>query len=121
MHILSAGTESNNRGHNISVKRFQTLPMYLFDVLLLFKSDLRLRNGSSLHEGIVEEFSLEYKEWINFCLDGFDGHEARVVCRNLGFPDAAFALNTDSVFGSDTRSYYAVSLDCEGSKCFDSV
>ncbi|XP_041484655.1 uncharacterized protein LOC121431210 [Lytechinus variegatus] len=78
--------------------------------------ELRLRNGSYLHEGLVEEFSAEYNEWINFCVDGFDAQEARVVCRNLGFPDAAFALDTDAVFGSDTQSYYAVSLDCEGTE-----
>ncbi|XP_071498029.1 uncharacterized protein [Diadema antillarum] len=82
----------------------------------LAAANLRLCNGSGPNEGIVEEYSAEFKEWINFCVDGWDALDARVVCRNLGFPDAAFGLSTNSAFRVDSEAYYAVSVECDGSE-----
>ena len=49
-------------------------------------SDIRLVNGSNMHEGVVE--ICFDGVWGTVCASGLDNLAASVICRWLGFPDA---------------------------------
>ena len=51
--------------------------------------------------------------WGTICDDGWDINDARVVCRQLGFPDAEAALK-NSYFGGGTGAILLHDLRCAG-------
>ena len=48
------------------------------------EGDIQLINGTNTHEGIVN--ICESNEWRRICTNNWDNADARVVCRQLGFP-----------------------------------
>jgi hypothetical protein len=44
------------------------------------------QNNENMTAGKVEMYS--HGDWVTMCADGFDADDARVVCRELGFPNS---------------------------------
>ena len=63
-------------------------------------------------EGQVEIF--DNGVWGSFCADGWDLNDARVVCRQLGFPDAVEATNS-TLMGNGSLAQLT-NVQCNGSE-----
>ena len=74
---------------------------------------VRLVAGSVISEGQLQVFHQGY--WGYVCDTGFGLEEARVVCRQLGFPGAIRAL-LNSPFTSDSGKVWLSSLQCTGNE-----
>ena len=71
-------------------------------------------NGSTIlpSEGQVEIFYNGV--WGSFCADGWDLNDARVACRQLGFPDAVEATNS-TLMGNGSLAQLT-NVQCNGSE-----
>ena len=79
---------------------------------------VRLINGSSPSSGRVEIYSTsigENGEWGTVCDDSWDIQDARVVCRQLGYPDAVAALG-NAHYGEGTGPILLDNLQCLGTE-----
>ena len=77
--------------------------------------DVRLVNGAAENEGRVE--ICFNKEWGTICDDRWDGKEALVVCRQLGYSDAEVhvALH-EAFFGSGPNPIHLDEVNCVGNE-----
>ena len=70
--------------------------------------------GGSSSEGRVEIF---YQgEWGTVCDDLWDLQDARVVCRQLGFPDAERAVSAQVFFSTGDGPIFFDDVGCSGSE-----
>ncbi|XP_038048478.1 deleted in malignant brain tumors 1 protein-like isoform X2 [Patiria miniata] len=74
---------------------------------------IRLQGGNSPSEGRVEVFGRG--EWGTVCDDHWDLQDARVVCRQLGYPAAQSAWSS-AHFGAGTGRILLDEVQCEGSE-----
>ena len=74
---------------------------------------LRLVGGGWKGEGRVEIFHND--NWGTVCDDGWDMTDANVVCRQLGFPFAAFAVGS-ARFGAGSGRIWLDDVYCSGSE-----
>ena len=79
---------------------------------------IRLVNGSNSHTGRVEIYTnstggLDNARWGTVCDDAWDFLDARVVCRQLGYPDAVAAL-TSAHYGEGTLPILLSDVSCVG-------
>ena len=70
-------------------------------------------NGSSRCSGRVEV--LHRQQWGSVCSNGWDLHDAAVVCRELGCGEAIKALN-GAYYGQGSGSIWMSGLQCVGSE-----
>ena len=75
-------------------------------------------NGSNSHTGRVEIYTnstggLYNARWGTVCDDAWDFLDARVVCRQLGYPDAVAAL-TSAHYGEGTVPILLSNVSCTG-------
>ncbi|XP_078614542.1 uncharacterized protein LOC144883781 isoform X2 [Branchiostoma floridae x Branchiostoma japonicum] len=75
--------------------------------------DVRLVGGSSHHEGRVE--IRHHHEWRTVCDDKWNNDSARVVCRQLGYPDAAEAKGA-AYFGQESGTIGLDDVQCTGNE-----
>ena len=73
---------------------------------------IRLVGGSSSREGRVEVY--RNGEWGTVCDDGWDYREARVVCRQLGYPHRNAVAIGAAYFGGGTGPILLDDLLCSG-------
>ncbi|XP_072039758.1 neurotrypsin-like [Amphiura filiformis] len=74
---------------------------------------IRLFGGDSRFEGGVEMY---YRgKWGTVCDHGWSGNDAKVACRQLGYPKARYAvLNARQYYGSIRYDYIVEDLGCDG-------
>ena len=68
-------------------------------------------NGSSSNEGRVEVF--HGGRWGTVCDDLWDRNDAKVVCREMGFP-GAIAVRSTSYFGQGLGTIWLSNVRCRG-------
>ncbi|XP_041454318.1 deleted in malignant brain tumors 1 protein-like [Lytechinus variegatus] len=76
------------------------------------EADVRLAGSDDDHQGRVEIY--HYHDWYTICDDQWDIKDARVVCRQLGFPDALRALTQATTFGPGLVNILLDNVDCKG-------
>ena len=87
--------------------------MSVFIVFLLPLLGLRLVGGSGSWEGRVEVYYNNI--WGTVCDDSWDIYDARVVCRQLGFPGAVSAPGS-ARFGAGRGRIWLDNVACSGSE-----
>ena len=81
---------------------------------------VRLTDGPNPHAGRVEVYTnsiggLDNGEWGTICDDSWDILDARVVCRQLGYPDAV-AAPLSAHYGQGSGSVWFDSVQCLGNE-----
>ena len=74
---------------------------------------VRLTGGNSTHMGGVE--IKQHGFWHVVCSIGWEKHDADVVCRQLGFPEAVVEVGHGQ-FGSDSKPMLLTSVRCQGNE-----
>lgn len=92
-------------------------PLSLFLSFLPFYSTetaaVRLQGGNSTYMGGVE--IQRHEIWHSVCSIAWDKHDADVVCRQLGFPEAVVEL-AHGQFGSKPGPMWLTSVHCHGNE-----
>ena len=81
---------------------------------------VRLVNGSNPYTGRVEIYKnstggLDNARWGTICDDEWDFLDARVVCRQLGYPDTVAALGS-AQYGEGTAPILLDNVNCVGNE-----
>ncbi|XP_060070823.1 deleted in malignant brain tumors 1 protein-like [Ylistrum balloti] len=91
---------------------------FIFGILLILQAsygqyilqDIRLSGGSTVYEGRVE---VKYNgTWGTVCNDQFDGLDAKVICKHMGYEDGV----TSHTFGKGTGPIWLDNLQCTGTE-----
>ncbi|XP_022096125.1 deleted in malignant brain tumors 1 protein-like [Acanthaster planci] len=77
------------------------------------EGDLRLQDGTTDREGRVEIY--HENQWGTVCDAGFDWSDAKVACRQLGFPGAE-EMKLSTYFGEGQGPVFLDRLECQGSE-----
>ena len=84
--------------------------LYILKLAVLLPR-VRLVGGRWKGEGRVEIFFPD--KWGTVCDDNWDMNDARVVCRQLGFPDAVSAPGS-AYFGAGNGQIWLDNVECSG-------
>ena len=88
-----------------------TVCLFLFTA---YDGSLRLVGGSGPHEGRVEVF---YKEqWGTVCSDGWDIHDATVVCQQLGYLQVVALFVASVPFAVGNGPIWLDEVACSGTE-----
>ena len=85
----------------------------IYNASALTAQNVRLVDGSAANEGRVEVFM--NGEWGTVCDDLWDLKDAKVVCKQLGFPDA-IAYKKKAYFGEGNGSIWMDNVVCKGTE-----
>ena len=88
--------------------------MTFFYIVLLIAEcadgDLRLVGGTEAYEGRLE--FCHNGQWGTICDDGWDNGDARVACRQLGFPEYGAVALQRAPYGQGTGPIWLDNLRC---------
>ena len=79
----------------------------------VFLAAVRLVNGKSAQEGIVEVFY--NNTWGTVCVDHFDEEEIKVICRMLGY-EIGYVISNSLLQVESTLPIWLDNLDCSGNE-----
>ena len=90
------------------------------DTYLCSTDRVRLVNGTAPGTGRVEVYTtssdnVHNREWGTICDDNWDIQDARVICRQLGYPDA-LAAQWSAYYGQGTGRIWLDDLQCLGTE-----
>eukprot|EP00094_Tigriopus_californicus_P014360 TCALIF_13928-PA protein Name:"Similar to lgals3bpb Galectin-3-binding protein B (Danio rerio)" AED:0.37 eAED:0.37 QI:0/0/0/0.25/1/1/4/0/226 len=77
------------------------------------EGELRLVNGRTTHEGNIQIFHMG--EWGSICDDEWDAVEAKIACKELGFPGAIGPTHS-SQFGYSLKRIWMDNMYCYGTE-----
>ncbi|XP_019614684.1 PREDICTED: deleted in malignant brain tumors 1 protein-like [Branchiostoma belcheri] len=89
--------------------------IYIYVMIYLDPSRIRLIGGSGPNEGRVEVRPEDSVTWGTVCHNRFNMDDADVVCRMLGYPNATQVRN-DAYFGQGTGPIYMDDVRCDGNE-----
>ena len=75
---------------------------------------LRLVGGKNLNQGRVEVYY--NSEWSTVCSDSWDANDAKVVCRQVGFPVEGARAYGVGYFEGESRSIMLNDIQCIGNE-----
>ena len=89
-------------------------------IFILIAHRVRLVDGPNPHTGRVEVYTnstggLDDAQWGTICDDNWNFLNARVVCRQLGYPDAVDAPRS-SHYGPGTGKIWLNNVECTGTE-----
>ena len=87
--------------------------LYNYHVTECASGDIRLVGGLDIYEGRVEVCSNNYT-WGTVCDDAWDIFDARVVCRQLGYPTSNAIAFVSAYFGAGSGSIVMDNVFCVG-------
>ena len=89
-------------------------------MILFVVHRVRLIDGPDVHAGRVEIYAnrtggLDNAQWWTVCDDYWDIQDARVICRQLGYPDAV-AAPLSAHYGQGTGPIWLDNVQCLGNE-----
>jgi len=97
--------------------------MYVYNYVKIFVVHrIRLVGGPNIHIGRVEVYTnstggLDDAQWGTVCDNNWDIQDARVVCRQLGYPDAvADLVSAHHIYGPGTGPIWLDNVQCLGTE-----
>ena len=103
----------------LSIYSFMYVCMYLATNIKVFLvHQIRLINGANERTGRVEVYTnstggLDNARWGTICDDNWDIQDARVICRQLGYPDAVAPL-LSAHYGHGSGPVWLNNINCLG-------
>ena len=95
--------------------------MYTMNINFVFVVHrVRLTSGPNAHTGRVEVYTnssggVNNAQWGTICDDSWDIQDARVICQELGYPDAV-AAPTAAHYGEGTGPIWLDNVQCLGNE-----
>ena len=110
--LIPSPTETPNGKSNILL--INIILILLIIIVCTTNGSIRLVNGNTFYEGRVEVCI--NNQWGTVCDDAWDSVDARVVCKQLGYPSSGAIAFSNAYFGSGYGPIWLDDVNCNGSE-----